>query len=599
MAYETVAFVASGSPRAQEALKLLRKRYGGVDPDEAEAVYNLGNTLQELGQVENSIARYDQALTIHPDCAAAHHNLGGALQELGREEEAIGRYEQALAIRPDFAEAHNNLGITLQELGRQEQAISCYEQALAIRPDYAEAYYNMGYSLQELGQVENAISRFEQALSIQPELAEAHNNLGNALQELGREEEAIARYEQALAIKPDYVDAYYNLGEVYEKLNQLEKATFYVKKVFQLQADEPKSNRLAAVLLKREGKYKEALEILRAISLINIDTKTARSIHFELGKLYDLVKDSDSAIHHFKEGNQLHAECYESTRFDKNIYLNEIKNISKQFTQEWVQSWPQLTLDSDIDPIVFLVGFPRSGTTLLDQILDSHPRIQVIEESPMITKIIEKINVLPGSYPTALASLNKTDVDKLRKEYLIHAKEYIDKQSNTIIIDKFPLHTIHIGLIYKLFPKSKIILALRHPCDVCLSNFMQHYGLNDAMANYFTLEDTAELYHSVMGLWQEYVKLFPLSYLEVKYELLVDDFETETRKLCNFLEIDWDPLLLDYTKHAKDRGKINTPSYSNVTLEIYHTAKYRWQRYKEHLMPIMNKLEQHITYFGY
>jgi len=208
-------------------------------------------------------------------------------------------------------------------------------------------------------------------------------------------------------------------------------------------------------------------------------------------------------------------------------------------------------------------------------------------------------NGFPGGYPTALASLNENDIDKLRKEFLTLTEKNIDQQANAIIIDKLPLNITHIGLIYRLFPKSKIILALRHPCDVCLSNFMQHYKINHAMANFFTLEDTAELYNLVMGLWMKYVKLFPLNYIEVKYESLVDDFETEIKKLCNFLEIDWDPLLLDYINHAKNRGIIRTPSYSQVTEPIYHRAKYRWQRYQEHLMPIMNKLESHITYFDY
>ena len=119
------------------------------------------------------------------------------------------------------------------------------------------------------------------------------------------------------------------------------------------------------------------------------------------------------------------------------------------------------------------------------------------------------------------------------------------------------------------------------------------------MANFFSLEESAELYSLVMDLWRKYVKLLPLNYIEVKYELLVDDFETETRRLLNFLEIDWDPLVSDYVKHAKNRGRINTPSYSQVTEPIYHDAKYRWQKYKKHLLPVMKKLESHINYFGY
>jgi hypothetical protein len=248
---------------------------------------------------------------------------------------------------------------------------------------------------------------------------------------------------------------------------------------------------------------------------------------------------------------------------------------------------------------VFLVGFPRSGTTLLDQILDSHPGIQGIEEKPMIEKIVEKLSVFPGEYPAVLASLNERDIAKLRKEYMTLVDGHISREPGSTIIDKLPLNIIHIGLINSLFPRSRIILALRHPCDVCLSNFMQHYEINDAMANFFTLEDTVELYDQVMSLWREYVEILSLDYIEFRYESLLENSEAEIRPLLDFLQLDWDPSLLDYTNHAKKRGAINTPSYSQVTKPIYHQAKYRWQKYQQYLKPVMDRLESHITYFSY
>jgi tetratricopeptide (TPR) repeat protein len=570
-----------------------------INPIISDYYNNCGEAYRALQKNDLAIARYEQALAIKPDYAVAHNNLGNTLLDLGRLEDAIAHYEQALAIKPHFAEAHNNLGTTLQKLNRMEEAIACYEQALTIKPDHAVVHNNLGFVLQKLGRQNESIAHYEQALAIKPDYVEAYNNLGNVFTELGRHGEAIARYEKAIIIKPDYVDAYINIGELYEKLNQVKKASFYVQKVLQIQPDEPKSNRLAAVLLRREGKYEEALEILMAIPLINIDTKTEQSIHFEMGKLYDLINDSESAMRHFTKGNYIQANNYESMRFNKNIYLNEVNKIRNQFNQEWLQSWSELILDDKDNSIIFLVGFPRSGTTLLDQILDSHPSIQVIEERPMINKIIDKLSDFHGGYPKALTSLNKSDIKKLRNEYFAQIEENIEKQDNSIIIDKLPLNIIHVGLIYRLFPTSKIILALRHPCDVCLSNFMQIYEINHAMANYFTLEDTAEVYDTVMGLWRIYVDSFPLNYIDVKYESLVDNLESEVKRLLNFLGLVWDPLILDYINHAKSRERIKTPSYSQVTKPIYHNAKYRWHRYKEHLMPIMNKLETHINYFEY
>ncbi|MBT7951580.1 MAG: tetratricopeptide repeat protein [Gammaproteobacteria bacterium] len=570
-----------------------------LKPDYVEAHNNLGVALQAQGRPENAISSYERAIGINPDIAEIHRNLGIVLQELGRTEDAIVSLEKSLSINPDYAEAHNNLGLSLQVLDQHRGAISCFERALAINTDFAEAYNNLGVAQYKLDQYKNAISNYENALKIKPDFAETYFNMGIVLNDLRQHEDAIRYYEQALAIKPEYLDAFYNLAALYEKLNQLEQANIYVQKVLQLQVDEPRAKKLEAVLLRREEKYMEALDILKSISLINMDAETISSIYFEMGKLYDLVGDSDSAMQHIREGNRVQADSFEAGKFAGNTYLNETRNIYNQINHDWLKSWTDLSLEKEANSIVFLLGFPRSGTTLLDQILDGHPKIQVIEEKPMIENIVEQLAEFPGTYPSSLASLNSDDIDLLRKEYMGGLDRYVDREAGSIIVDKLPLNIVHVGLICRLFPNSKIILALRHPADVCLSNFMQHYKINAAMKNFFTLEDTATLYDSVMGLWQKYVDLLPLNYLEFKYELLVDNAEQEVKHLLNFLGAEWDPSLLDYTNHAKKRGAINTPSYSQVTQPIYQNAKYRWQRYEKDLLPIMNKLESHIDYFGY
>ncbi len=251
-----------------------------------------------------------------------------------------------------------------------------------------------------------------------------------------------------------------------------------------------------------------------------------------------------------------------------------------------------------IEPI-FLIGFPRSGTTLLDQILDSHPALQVIEEQALIENIYRNLAQTAAGYPAALATLDTDQIRKLRQQYFDHAARYLEAGAGTHFIDKLPLNTADIGLIARLFPEARIILALRHPCDVCLSCFMQAFAPNDAMANFYTIEDTARLYAEVMGLWQHYESLLPLNYHRVKYEDIVADFAGETRRLLNFLGLDWDARVLEYNRHARARKHINTPSYNQVTEEIYTRARYRWQRYDEQLRPVMPMLAPFIDYFGY
>jgi hypothetical protein len=279
--------------------------------------------------------------------------------------------------------------------------------------------------------------------------------------------------------------------------------------------------------------------------------------------------------------------------------LKQAVNVNNYFTHDWLESWTSTRAMNEHDPVIFMIGFPRSGTTLLDQMLDSHPGIQVVEEKPLIENIVSKLSDTDLLYPKLIASLNKEQIDELRKEYLRNLDKYIEKRNNSIVIDKLPLNIVHVGLIYRMFPQAKYIMTLRHPNDVCLSNFMQHYKMNSAMANFSSLAKTSELYDSIMLLWQKYVELLPLNFTEIRYELLVDETETEIRKLLGFLEVNWDPAILDYANHAKSKEAINTPSYSQVTEPIYHSARYRWQCYEEYLRPVLNKLESHINYFGY
>jgi len=201
--------------------------------------------------------------------------------------------------------------------------------------------------------------------------------------------------------------------------------------------------------------------------------------------------------------------------------------------------WRALSASVQGQTPFFLVGFPRSGTTLLDQILDSHPLIQVIEEQPMLDVLKSMISKLPGGYPEALSTLEEADIQELRKAYCSLLNKFTSTFPDKILIDKYRLNLIHVGLIKAIFPHAKFIFALRHPCDVVLSCFMQPFKLNNAMANFYSLEDSAYLYHRALGLWIKYTGLFAFDYHTVKYEQLVDSFELVIRELFAFLKVDW------------------------------------------------------------
>jgi tetratricopeptide (TPR) repeat protein len=269
-----------------------------IKPDYAEAHYNLGNTLNELGQLEESVKCYEQALFIKPNYAEAHYNLGNTFKELGQLKEAIKHYEQALAIKPDYAEVHYNLGNTFKELGQLKEAIKHYEQALAIKPDYAEVYYNLGNALKNLGQLEESVKRYEQALAIKPDYVEALCNLGVTLNDLDQLEAAVKCYEQALAIKPDYVEALCNLGVTLDDLGQLKEAIKHYEQALTIKPDYAEVHYNLGNTLKELGQLEEAVKYYEQALAIKPDYA---EVHYNLGKTLKELGQLKEAIKHYEQ----------------------------------------------------------------------------------------------------------------------------------------------------------------------------------------------------------------------------------------------------------------------------------------------------------
>ena len=617
----------------QQAEKLYKKILKS-HPQHPDILHLLGLTAFQTGKYKSAVESFERAIAINPGNPDFYNDCGEAWRALHDYESAIRCYEKALTLNPGLAEAHNNLGIVNKTLDNPEEAISHYKQAISLNPGYAEAHYNLAYLLQNQGLFKESIEHYEQVLFLKPDFAETHNNLGNIFKDMERLDKALDHYKQAIHIKPDFAEvyvnmgavfkaqncideaincyeqairqntelasAYYNIGELYERTNQLDKAKYYVEKLIQLFPDDPYGRRLVATLLRRDGKYEEAIQQLIDIDCSEIPVDAAQDIQFEIGQNYDQLNEPEKAFNHFTDGNRLQAAGLVTVNYDKNSFLKEIDNLQDLFAELSMDTHlPKGGAIEDRQTPVFMVGFPRSGTTLLDQILDSHKQIHVIEEKPALENVTNTISESFGDYPDSLRSLGSTDIKMLQSEYFKNLDPYLDKNTKEIIIDKFPLNIIHIGLINILFPGAKIILVIRHPLDVCLSCFMQPFKANAAMINFFNIEDTSVLYDRVMKLWQCYEQLLQFDFHIVKYESLVDDMHAETGKLLDFLGLDWDPAVLDYAEHARSRGSISTPSYSQVTRPVYKSSIHRWQRYRQQLEPVITKLQPHIKKFGY
>ena len=568
-------------------------------PEYTEAHYNLGNALKALSRMDAACASYSRALALNPQHCDAHYNMGNARKAQGRLEEALTHYSQAIAIKPDFADAHNNSGNTLKTQGRLGEAVAAYQSALRSNPDYAAAHYNLGTTLQALERPAEAIAHYQNAIALKPDLAVAHGNLGTALRTLGRLDEALAHYQKAIAIAPGFATAHNNLAALYERSNQLEAAEDSSQRALAIAPDNADSQFIKAILLRRRGNNEEAVRTLKALSAGELSETYAIRRYFELGKLLDASLDSEKAFNYYAQGNLLQARSGVANSFNKDSYLARIAAMRDALKPGWAGKLGQPGLENNGDSPIFLIGFPRSGTTLLEQILDGHPQVQVMEEKRAFASVENAIASMPEAYPLAIADLPETQIRELRALYFQNVDMHFARREGQFFVDKFPLNTEYVPLIKRLFPEAKFILACRHPCDVVLSNFMQYYKLNDAMVNFFSLADTVALYQQVMGLWLQCVELLPLSFHRVSYESLVSNLEAEAGDLFRFLDIDWDASVLDFHSHARQKVLINTPSYEQVTEPVYQSAKDRWRRYEAQLAPFYEDLAPFIQKFGY
>jgi len=570
-----------------------------IRPEYADAHYNLGNALKALGRLEEAIPRYLKTLELQPDHFDAHYNLGNTNKALGRPDQALENYQRALQLKPDFSDAHNNSGNVLKTSGKLDQALACYQKAVHYSPDYAVAHYNLGTTLQALDRPAEAIAHYQKAITIRPDLAVAHNNLGTALRVTGRLEEALSHYQQATSLQPGFTSAHNNLAALYERTNQLELAQESNKRALGISPDDADAGFIKALLLRRRGDTDQAITALEALNVDALSENYRARRYFELGKSLDSQGESERAFNAYSRGNLLHSQSAAAAQVDKDRYRSKIGTLHSVLKPEWVRSWTPPVEQRDEPAPIFLVGFPRSGTTLLDQILGSHPRIQVMEERPVWADVERSVQAMPGGYPGALPGLTEVDICGLRQQYLEVVGQHFTLGQGQLFVDKRPMNTEYLPLIKRLFPDASILFACRHPCDVVLSNFMQYYNPNDAMANFFSLEDTVHLYQQMMKLWFECNELLGFNAHTVRYESLVSDLDAELSKLFSFLEVEWDESVLDFHQRAAGKDIINTPSYEQVTRPIYTEAMHRWHNYRQQLEPFMQELEPFLQMLGY
>jgi Tfp pilus assembly protein PilF len=478
-------------------------------------------------------------------------------------------------------------------------AVKCFERSLALDDKDVLSAVNLGIALHTAGRLNDAVNAYKRAIKMDPENPEVYLDLGVALNEQRRTDEATAAIQEAIRLDPNLDRAYADLAALYEDTNCIDEAWDAVQKGLALKPDNPRMILEAGKLLRRRGEIDEAAKMLKRINLDDVDHRLAQYIHYELGLCLDRGSDPDKAFDHFTLANQYAQKNERLQSVDPGRFLTKIDDLQKFFDQTSAAQWKKGQSEPVENAPVFLYGFPRSGTTLIDVILNAHPSIETLEEKPTIFRVEHYLRSRDDGYPASLANLTSDDLELLRGMYFKVVDEHVDRKPGTVVVDKMPIRTVHAGLIERLFPGSRVLFSVRHPCDVCLSAYMQQFNTSDAFSNFFTLEDTVAIYDKVMTLWRRYVDVLSIDARMIRYEDLVDDFEPSVRRLLSLAGVAWDPGVVDFTDHAKSRGRIATNSYHQVTEPLYQRAKYRWHRYRKHFVPFMDTLRPHIVYLGY
>lgn len=570
-----------------------------AEPTSAAACIAVGRLQLQHAQPSAAEQSFRRALELKPNLPEVHFYLASALGAQGRLQEAAANYQICIRLDPGTPYAYNNLGLIYRSLSRFDEAIRSCQRAVEIDPDFAFAHHNLGLAFWQLGKLDDAMDAIQRAIALDPAQASFHNNMGIVCFEKGEVERAESEFLESLKLAPDFVDPVVNLASTYEATYRLDDAWARIRQGFSIAPEHPQLHLCAARCEVRNGALKKAIKRLEKLPMDDLPSSTRAEVEHELALLYMRDGRHGQAFAHATKANHHTREVATAFGIDKREFLDEIDSVSRWLTRENSRQRASDSGAGTQDTPVFLVGFPRSGTTLLDQIFDSHPQVQTLEEPLSVDAMKVILKNSPEGYPHSMSSLTPDELHRLKSAYFGVVEQRLKREPGTVFIDKLPLNLCNAALIHRVFPGALFLFALRHPCDVCLSAYMQNFRLNSAMACFLDLEDAALLYERLMKLWQQSVEVLSLEYHTIRYEDLVVDMRPQIEAALKFIGVAWDDKVLKHLDHARQRRRIGTPSFRQVTEPMYKTARYRWHHYERELTPVLPRLRPFIERFGY
>lgn len=536
-----------------EAEALYRQIIDG-NPDFHPAYHGLGLLAYKVDKLPLAIELIGSALILSNE-ASYLRDRGEMNRRLGNADLAIKDGQEAVAVEPGNVNGHYNLGLALADKEDYPQAIQCYQKALSIKADFSNAYNNMGSALEKLEQRPEAETAYRKAIDCDKNNVEAQNNLGFNLSEQGKLEEARERLELAIKLKPDFISAH-------QHISHLKKYT----------ADDPQLAQLED-LLKNQQQF---------------PPEDRAKLFFAIGKAHDDIGKYPQAFAAFQAGNRLHHQTLGNNEAQS---AQQADSIIKHFNSDFFKRYQGKGLE-DKTPI-FIVGMPRSGTTLTEQILASHADVFGAGELKDLHNAI--LSATRGRSKTTLAEaiieLEPTTINKIGQEFIDALRAY--SSDSTHVTDKMPANYFYIGLIHLALPNAKIIHSMRDPMDSCLSNYTRLF--NDTMDFAYDLGTLGRYYNRYMQLMQHWQSVLPEgTILDVRYEDTVADVEAQTRRILDFVGLPWDDNCLEFHKNSR---RVRTASVAQVRQPIYKTSVSGWKRFEKQLQPLMDIVSEHREHY--
>lgn len=541
-----------------------------ISRDQINSVMN----LYSLGRYLEAIEKIKELNVIYPNVPLLFNLIGACYKEVGQVAGSVQMFKSAINIKPDYAEAHYNLGAVLEHLGRKNEAIDSYKEAIKILPNYPDAHNNLGTLFHDLGELEMAIESFEWAIAYKFDFAEAHNNLGNVFNDFGRVEDSINCFKKALEFDSSYAKAYFNLATAFNDLGNREECHKYIKKLIVLKPFWGEAH----LLLSRIKKYKKndphLLKMHSIISRNDLDLRDKIGLNFALAHAYEKLVNPKEQFKYLNEANRLRKK---EANYSFDIDQNRFSRIKELFELTPVPII-KFSLKSVAFKPIFIVGMPRSGTSLVHQIIASHSEVYGAGELTVLSPII---NQFFKEYDNKIGFTEK-GLLAIREKYF----GYISKLniSKNIIVDKMPLNFRHIGFILSAMPEAKIIHMNRDPMATCWSIYKYYFNGNHYAYDQNDLANYYGLYRDLMNFWN---KKFPNAICDFCYEDLTVNQEEETRKLLEYCELDWDENCIEFYKNT---GAVKTTSALQVRQKMYQGSSEVWKKYEEYLQPLVSNL---------